>query len=221
MKLIKKLNSYLLPFYVGLIYFFLYIPVIVLVVFSFNKSSISYSWTGFTFDWYVKLFQTTQIWLALSNSIIVGTCAVLFSTIMGTLIVWGWSVKHKYFITVFYSTMMIPDVVIAVGLLIFFTFFSVPLGLTTLIAGHTLIGLGLVVPIVYSRFIQLDYQVIEASLNLGASEWQTFIKVILPFKANSLISLEVIDFVVFIFLLVKVKNIGFQLPLIYPKRYNV
>lgn len=195
MNLINKLRSWALPFFVGLIYLFLYIPVIVLIVFSFNKSASAYSWTGFTWDWYGRLFANKEIWLSLLNSLIVGGSAVILSIVMATLLVWGFYFKHEKWIKTFYAIMMVPDIVIAVGLLIFFTFFSVPFGLTTLIAGHTLLGLGLAVPIIYSRFKDLDYQIVEASLNLGASHWQTFIKVILPFLHSALISCGVSVFI--------------------------
>lgn len=182
----NKLNKILLPTFVGLVYLFLYLPIFILILFSFNKSPIAYSWAGFTLDWYYKLFETKEIWYSLLNSLIVGLSATFLSLTMGTLFVWG--VRFHYFTYFFYLTMMIPDVVIAAGLLIFFTLISIPLGFTTLIAGHTLLGLGLVVPIVYSRFSELDNQIIEASLNLGATEWQTFVKVIVPFLRPALSS---------------------------------
>ena len=183
-----SLRKLALPFFVMLVYLFLYIPIIVLVMFSFNESASGYAWTGFTFDWYHKLFQSKEIWIAFINSMIVATSAVVLSVTMGVLIVWGLSDRFYYLISMFYSTMMIPDIVIAVGLLVFFDFLSIPLGLTTLIVGHTLLGLGFVVPTIYSRFLELDYQTVEASLDLGATEWQTFMRVILPFLTPAIIS---------------------------------
>lgn len=186
--ILNTIRSFALPCFVWLVYLFLYLPIIVLVIFSFNESGASYIWKGFTLEWYYKLFQSKEIWLAFVNSLIVAFSAVILSITMGVLLVWGLSDKFYYLISMFYTTMMIPDVVIAVGLLVFFDFLSVPLGLTTLIVGHTLLGLGFVVPTIYSRFLELDYQIIEASMDLGASEWQTFVNIILPFLYPALMS---------------------------------
>ncbi len=126
--------------------------------------------------------------MAFINSLIVAFSAVILSVTMGVLLVWGLTDRYYYLISSFYSTMMIPDIVIAVGLLVFFNVFNVPLGLNTLIVGHTLLGLGFVVPTIYSRFLEMDYQLVEASLDLGATEWQTFTHVILPFLSPAIFS---------------------------------
>jgi spermidine/putrescine transport system permease protein len=186
----------IMPSFVGGVYFFLYLPIFILVLFSFNNAQMVYKWHGFTLHWYYELFRTTEIWTALKNSLIVASSAVTLSLVMGSLLVWGLNKKSKFFLPIFYVTVMIPDVVVAVGLLTFFTILYVPLGMTALIVGHTLIGLGFVVPIVYSRFADLDQRLIEASYDLGASQWQTFFKVILPLLKPSLISAGLLVFII-------------------------
>jgi len=188
MNIINRLKKIALPSFVALIFLFLYIPVFIIVLFSFNKSPLAYTWTGFTFDWYRQLFAQKQIWICLLNSIIVAGSAVFLSITAGTFFIWGLVSRYNGLMSLFYATMMIPDVMIAASLLTFFTFFSVPLGFPSLIVGHTLIGLGLAVPIIYSRFVEIDNQIIEASMNLGATQWQTFKKIILPFLKPSMLS---------------------------------
>jgi len=184
----NNIKSLILPGIVGLVYLFLYLPIIILVVFSFNQPGNVYSWNGFTFYWYTELFQSKEIWLAFINSLIIAVSAVVFSLTLGVLAVWGLRKSSRPYISIFYSTMLIPDVVIAVGLLVFFGFFVIPLSLNSLIVAHTLLGLGFVVPIVNSRLLELEEQVVEASLDLGATEWQTFIRVVLPFLKPSIIA---------------------------------
>src|SRR5689334_10593408 len=110
--IILNIRNSALSLFVWLVYFFLYLPIIILVIYSFNKSGGSYIWKGFTLDWYYKLFQSKEIWLAFINSLIVAFSAVILSITMGVLLVWGISDKFYYLISMFYSTMMIPDIVI-------------------------------------------------------------------------------------------------------------
>jgi len=187
MKSLFKKNL-IFPLIVSGIYLFLYLPIIILIIFSFNKPGNNYNWNGFTLHWYNELFQSKEIWIAFLNSLITALTAMFLSVNFGVLLVWGLRKWNQFLISMFYTTMLIPDVVIAVGLLILFGFFSIPLSLNSLIVAHTLLGLGFVVPIVYSRFLELDQQVIEASLDLGASDWQTFIRVVLPFLKPALVS---------------------------------
>lgn len=184
----NNIKNFILPGVVGLIYLFLYLPIIILVIFSFNQQGNVYSWNGFTLHWYYELFQSKEIWLAFINSLIIAISAMFLSLVLGVLAVWGLRKSTGPYISIFYSTMLIPDVVIAVGLLIFFGFFIIPLSLNSLIIAHTLLGLGFVVPIINARFAELEEQVVEASLDLGATEWQTFIKIVLPFLKPAIIT---------------------------------
>jgi spermidine/putrescine transport system permease protein len=197
MKISKlRLPKIAMPSFVCSVYFFLYLPILVLVLFSFNDARFVYQWSGFTLDWYYELFRSTEVWIALKNSLIIASCASFLSLVMGVLLVWGLFKRSKILLPIFYITVMIPDVVVAVGLLSFFTLLYVPLGLTTLIVGHTLLGLGFVVPILYSCFDDLDYCLIEASLDLGATMWQTFTKIVLPVLKPSLIASGLLVFII-------------------------
>ena len=179
--MIQKLSKLLLPLWVATAYLFLYIPLFVLVIFSFNKTAFPYRWAGFSWCWYQDLFASSALWDAVYNSVIVGLSAVTLSLIIGLLFVM-WIVQRKsdYFLTLFYPNLIVPEIVLAVGLLSFFIFFHIPLGLNTLVVAHTLLGLGYTIPILHASFVAFDPRLIEASLDLGATSTQTFFKVVLP-----------------------------------------
>jgi len=177
----RAFSHYLLSLFVMGMYLFLYVPIIILVLFSFNNSLLPYEWKGLTFHWYDYLWQSAEIWQALTNSLIVAMASVALSISMGVALVYYSSRSAlARSLVLFYGTLAVPEIVLSAGLLTIFLVGSVPLGLTTLIAAHTLLGLGYVVPIVHGRFQELDYALVEASLDLGATHTQTFFNVILP-----------------------------------------
>lgn len=188
--------SYLLPFLAIFAYLFLYIPIVILVIFSFNSSDLPFAWQGFSLKWYQALWASSDIWLALKNSLIIAVSAVVLSLTMGLLFVFyssrSWIAR---FFVMFYASLAIPEIVLAVGLLSVFSFFTVSLGLTTLIAGHTLIGLGYVVPILHARYQELDTRYMEAALDLGATEAQTLRRVMIPLLAPALGACALLVFV--------------------------
>ena len=185
----RTLSSYVLPSIACVTYLFLYIPIIVLVIFSFNAGPVPYQWGGFTTAWYSELFKSPEIFKVLKNTLIIALSSVFLSLVMGTLyIYWGSGTRLEKTIGIVYAGVALPEIVMAVGLLSFFSFFSVPLGFTTLIAGHTLLGLGFVIPIIRTRYLELDYTLTEASLDLGATQMQTFFKIILPLLSPALVA---------------------------------
>lgn len=193
----SRSSYYSLAAFAGAIYLFLYIPIIVLILFSFNESGSNSQWSNFSFIWYKELFQSVDILDALKNSLIVASCAVLLSLTMGLLFVYYSATSRlNKFIIVFYANLAAPEIIIAVGLLTFLSFLAIPLGITSLIAGHTLIGLGYVIPILQSRFNELDDRYTEASLDLGATRTQTLFRVILPLLMPALISGGILVFII-------------------------
>ncbi len=171
----------MLTFFVLGIYLFLYTPIIVLVLYSFNQGGFPDVWQGFSLHWYHDLFSSIEIWRAFQNSVIVASCSSLLSVSMSIMFVHGMRHYTRDITSIFYSNALIPDIVLAVGMLTLFSYLMIPLGLTTLIAGHTLLGLGFAMPIIKSRYDELDKTLIEASLDLGASMRYTFFHVIIPF----------------------------------------
>lgn len=192
----KSMSLYVLPFLAVSTYLFLYIPIFILVLFSFNGGATPYHWGGFSTQWYTALFHSSEIWLALKNTLIIAFTSVLLSLVMAVLYVyWGVSSVLRKMLGLFYAGVALPEIVMAVGLLSFFSFLSIPLGITTLIAGHTLLGLGFAVPIIHARFSELDYTLTEASLDLGATEKQTFFKIILPLLTPALVAAGLLVFI--------------------------
>lgn len=179
-------------------YLFLYVPLIVLLVFSFNTEGFPSPWKGFTLKWYHELFQAKYLWSSFLNSLIVAISATSVSLLMGIFLIFYASQSRRAakFHVLFYGNLVIPETVLAVGLLGFFTLVSIPLGLITLILAHTVLGLGFVIPVVYARFLELDYRMTEASLVLGATPVQTFFKVTLPLLRPSLIVTGLLVFII-------------------------
>jgi len=195
--MITALKPYFMPLFVAALYFLLYIPIFVLVIFSFNDNAITYNWLGFTTEWYVDLFSSVEVWDALGNSLFVALSSVCLSLTIGSvLIFFGSRDRVQRLLVLFYGSLAMPEIVLAVGLLSLFSFFAVPLGASTLIAGHTLLGLGYVVPILYARFSELDISLIEASYDLGATKRQTFFSVVLPLLAPAMIAAGLLVFII-------------------------
>jgi spermidine/putrescine transport system permease protein len=167
---------------VASVFIFLYLPLVVLVLYSFNTRSFPAPWHAFTWDWYHELFRSSHLWEAFLNSLIVACAATLISVLMGILLIYyavcggDLSLLARFF----YGNLIVPEVVLAVGLLMFFTYFSIPLGFPTLIIAHTVLATGYLIPVVVTRFYELDRGLIEASLDLGATYWQTFRYIIMP-----------------------------------------
>jgi spermidine/putrescine transport system permease protein len=185
--------------FIILVYLFLYVPIFVLIFFSFNKEAFPAPWSGFTWDWYIKLWHDSDpIWHAFYNSLIVSISATFISLIMATILMFyiTQNVRFKKFLNIFYGNLLVPEIVLAVGLLSFFSFCEIPLGKITLIIAHTVLGLGYAVPILQIRYRELDQRLIEASLDLGASYFQTFKKVILPLLKPALLVSGLLVFVI-------------------------
>lgn len=188
---------YCMPLLVGLTYLFLYVPIGVLIIFSFNNAAFPYVWKGFTFNWYIELWYSTEVWDAVYNSFCIAFLTVFFSLTMGiALVMYAKRNVMVGSLILFYGTLAAPEIVLAVGLLSFFSLCSVPLGFTTLVAAHTLMGLGYVVPILYDSYAELDYSVVEASMDLGATKFQTYRWVVLPILRPALAAAALLVFII-------------------------
>jgi len=194
----KSLGRILSLCVVAFAYLFLYVPIFVLLVFSFNTNQFPAPWSSFTLDWYRELFQSSYLWKSFSNSLIVATSATAISLGAGIGLVFYAASGGKIgkFMGMFYGNLVIPETVLAVSLLSLFTLIDIPLGLTTLILAHSVLGLGFVIPIVYARYRELDYNLTEASFALGATPLQTFFKVTLPLLRPSLVTTALLVFII-------------------------
>lgn len=190
-------SRFALSFFVVLVYLFLYIPMLVLVIYSFNSAAFPSPWQSFTLKWYQELFQSYQIWYAFRTSLLISGSATMLSLLMALGVVYYSFMggKAHRFLYLLYGNIVIPDVVIAVGLLSLFSYLAVSLGIPTLIVAHTILGIGYTIPLVWSRFNELDKKLIEASMDLGATRSQTFFRVTLPFLKPALMAGALLVFI--------------------------
>lgn len=170
--------------YMTAIFIFLYFPIVVLVVFSFNESKLNAVWAGFTPEWYVKLLHNQGVMEAAKNSLIVAFLSTVISTFIGTLAgvaMYRYQLRAQSALdTLVFLPLVIPEIVMGVSLLAFFTLLNIPLGLFTLVAAHVTFSIPLAIVIIRTRLHAFDLSVEEAALDLGANEWQTLRYIILP-----------------------------------------
>ena len=178
--------------YVGLVYAFLYLPIIVVVLFSFNTSRLNIQFEGFTLEWYSKMFQNELLMNAFWNTIIVAAVSTFLSTTIGTLCAVGlnrFEFKLKKLVsTTLYIPIVIPELVFGIAMLILFSSIHMPMNLFTLIVSHVTFSLPFVVITVRSRLAGFDRSIEEAARDLCANEIHTFFRVTLPMIAPGVIS---------------------------------
>lgn len=180
-------------FYFWLITALLYLPIVLLVIFSFNDSVLlTFPMKGFTFRWYGELFQDTELLKALYNSVLVGFLSSLVATIIGTMAAIGIS-RHRFrakefFLSVASLPLVVPYVVLGVAMLLLFRFLGIPLNLWTVGIGHVMINIPYVLLIVAARLAGFDAHLEEAAMDLGANYWQTLLRVTLPVSAPALLA---------------------------------
>ncbi|MGM3304706.1 ABC transporter permease [Anabaena sp. WFMT] len=167
-----------------LIFVFMYLPILVLSFYSFNKSPYSATWQGFTLEWYQKLFNDDRILSALNNSLLVAFSAVTVAAVLGTLMAVGLARYEfpgkKLYRGISYLPLLIPDIAIAVATLVCLAAFAIPLSIWTIVAAHIVFCLSYIALVVSARLSNLDPHLEEAALDLGATPIQAFIKVVLP-----------------------------------------
>ena len=170
--------------YLGLILFFLYSPIAVMIVLSFNASRSRAKWGGFTFDWYVRLTQRSDILEALWVTLSVAVVATVIATIIGTGAAIGIQAMKKrpasLLLKVSYLPMTMPDIVTGVSLMLMFVFVNVPLGYWTMVLAHITFDTPYVLFAVLPKLRQTDNNLYEAALDLGCTPMQAVWKVILP-----------------------------------------
>ncbi len=213
--LLRRLERRSLLFY-GLLFFaFVYAPMIIVAVYSFNANPVNMmAWSDFTFDWYRTIFgfsnklteqtlyveSTEQLTAAVGNSLIVAFTTTAISTVIGTmtalaLVRYRFRLKSFYRVLVF-MPMIIPDIVLGLALLIYFVTFGVQLGLISIIIGHCTFLASYVFIVVSARLAGMDQVYEEASADLGASPWVTFRRVTLPLIAPGVIGGALLAFII-------------------------
>lgn len=180
----KKLGK----IYLALVLLFLYVPIFVLIVFSFNESKSSSVFSGFTLDWYKRLFNNRIIISSLVNTIIIAVAASIISTILGTLAAIGINSMRRVPKTVVMNVtnmpIINPEIVTGVSLMLLFSFFAARMtlefGFVTLLIAHITFDVPYVILSVMPKFRQMDPHLYEAAQDLGCSPFRAFRKVVLP-----------------------------------------
>lgn len=180
----KKRSAPFSKIYMGLIYLFLYLPIVVMIVFSFNQSKSRTLWTGFTFDWYKKLFTNDVVISALVNTLIIAVLSALIATVLGTFAAIGINNMNKYLrsfvMNATYLPVMNPEIVTGVSLMLLFVFLNMKLGMSTLLIAHITFNLPYVILNVMPKLRQMDSHLYEAALDLGCNPLKAYWKVVLP-----------------------------------------
>jgi len=199
MKIFKYLSKLSLPLFISLSFLFLYLPIVILIFSSFQESSTMsiFSLKKFSLKWYYELINSPEIWRAFYISTIVGASATTLGLLISlSLVYYNLMTKSgSKFFYIFYANILIPEIVLAVSLLTFLTYLNITLSIFTLIIAHTVLILGYTVPIIYSRYLSIDKNIIEASLDLGANLTQTFFKIIIPSLMPAILASGLLAFI--------------------------
>lgn len=195
----RQIGAAALIGYTLLFFAFIYLPIVVIAVYSFNADPVNMMrWSGFTFDWYKKIFgfkavvsetalyieSTEQLIAAVKNSLMVAAATTTIATVLGTstaLALYRFNFLGKRFYrTLMFAPMLMPDIVLGIALLIFFVGIGIPLGIQTIVIGQCTFLTSYVFIVVSARLAGMDRTLENASADLGANEWVTFRRIILP-----------------------------------------
>jgi spermidine/putrescine transport system permease protein len=174
------------------VFLFLYLPILLLVVYSFNDSKLNLTWVGFTTKWYGALFQNEVLLRAFQNSLIVAGATTLLSVFLGTTAAW---LLHRYKFPaqqliglLIFIPMVMPEVLMGTSLLVLFVSLGIPLGYGTLIVAHTTFCFPFVLVGVQARLQGLDPSLEEAAQDLGATPLKAFWLVIVPYLMPAIVA---------------------------------
>lgn len=184
--------------YLGVLLFLMYVPIFLVILYSFNESKLSSVWSGFSLKWYTELFRDRAIFEALGNTLILGVISSLSAGVIGTLGAFGMTkVNFKTKSAVEYvSTLpiMIPEIILGMVFMAFFSLLGLPFGMTTLILAHTAFCIPYVYMLVKARLVGMDKSLVEAALDLGASPLRVFFDITLPLLLPAIVSVMLLAF---------------------------
>ncbi|MDR3425977.1 MULTISPECIES: ABC transporter permease [Silvimonas] len=187
-----------------LVYAFLYMPLLIVVVYSFNDSKLNAEWVGFTTQWYGVLFNDDQMLTAARNSLLIGVTSSFFATILGTLAGLAmYKYKLRLLPVLVLTPIAIPEILMALSLLMFFVVLNFSMGYLSIGLAHIAFSIGFVAIVVRSRLQGMDESLVEAARDLGASPLQAFWQVTFPLILPGIIAgalmaftLSIDDFVI-------------------------
>jgi len=179
---------------------FLYLPIAVLILFSFNASKLSASWQGFTFHWYRALAADEALLASLQNSLLVASVSTVIATALGVSAAVGLErvpVRRQQMVEgAMLLPLVMPEIMMGVALMLFFVLIKLPLSLVTVILGHAAFNLPIVMVMVRARLRKLDPRLEEAARDLGATSWQAFRRVTLPLLMPAVIGAALMAFTI-------------------------
>ncbi len=197
MSRVKK-NSKFASVYMGILFFLMYLPIGVVIVFSFNESKLPVAFTGFSTVWYEKLFNNHAMMEALRNSLILGALSTFISAVIGTLGAVGlskirWRSKGAMeYISIL--PLMIPEIILGMVLMAFFYMMGLPFGMLTLLIGHTIFCVPYILMEVKARLAGMDPALEEAARDLGATPFRAFLDITLPLCMPAVLSGSLLAF---------------------------
>jgi spermidine/putrescine transport system permease protein len=183
----------------ALVYLFLYLPIFIVVAYSFESSKLGVQWTGFTLHWYEQLFQDEALLQALRNSLVAATVSVAVSAVMGTMAAVGLS-RYRFpgcgvLRTLTMLPVIIPEIAMAVSALTLFVALGIKLSLMTIIVSHIVFCVAYITLVVMGRMQGIDPRLEEAARDLGATPVQAFFRVTLPLLMPGILSGSLLAFV--------------------------
>jgi len=194
----KRMGKRLGNLYALIVFAFIYLPIVIMVIFSFNDQRNNYYWNGFTLEWYEYLFTQSDLLQYLINSLIVAIVATAISLVIGVLGAMGlmrFEFKLKQTINnSLYIPIVIPEVVLGISLLMLYETANFPLGMMSMILAHATFCIPFVVIIMRGRMSGMDMSVEEASQDLGANRITTFFRVTLPMLIPGILSSAFMSF---------------------------
>jgi spermidine/putrescine transport system permease protein len=201
----RRRRSPLRPRYLKLhaliVFAFLFAPIVVLVVFSFNRARSGTDWTGFSTKWYHALVKNHDVLQAFRNTLKVAFTATIVATVIGTLAAFALT-RFKFggragYNTLVFVSLVMPEIVMGVSLLAFYVEFAhMRLGLTTVILSHITFCIAFVVVVVKARLASFDNRLVEAAADLGATPLQTFLRIVLPLAAPGILAGAMLAFTI-------------------------
>jgi spermidine/putrescine transport system permease protein len=184
--------------YLILVYAFFYIPVLTLIVYSFNDSQYSMIWHGFTWAWYAQLFAHKSLWISAWHSLFLGFFAAMIATAFGAIAAVS-LYRYRFFgrkllYLVLFILIVSPDIVLGTSLLVLFSSIQLHLGFFSLLIAHITFCLPYVIIVIYGRLTTFDKYIFEAAKDLGATDLMIFTKIIVPLLFPGLLAAWLLSF---------------------------
>jgi len=178
---------------------FFYLPILILVIESFNASRFGGAWRGFSFRWYARLFHEPAIWQAAKNTLLIAVSVTCLSLILGTMSAlalhrFAKSRIQRFHYTLIYTPLVVPEILMGISLLMAFVAVGVRLGMLTIVLAHVTFCISYVALTVLGRLQDFDFTIVEAARDLGATSWTATRRVLLPMLAPGLAAAGLIAF---------------------------